>query len=95
MPRISYHIRKSVVALRKAGYSIVAIHKRLAEEGVSVSLQSLQKLYKKFSEHGCVLDLPWRKSSKKFTPEMEEVIGEEIGKNDELTAQQLRTKLKE
>lgn len=95
MPRISYHIRKSVVALRKAGYSIVAIHKRLAEEGVSVSLRSLQKLYKKFSEHGCLLDLPRRKRSKKLTPEMEEMIDEEMRKNDELTAQQLRTKLKE
>ena len=95
MPRISYHIRKSVVALRKAGYSIVAIHKRLAEEGVSVSLRSLQKLYKKFSEHGCLLDLPRRKRSKKLTPEMEEMTDEEMRKNDELTAQQLRTKLKE
>ena len=95
MFRISYHIRKLAVALRKAGCSIVAIHKRLAEEGVSVSLRSLQKLYKKFSEHGYVLGLPWRKRSKKLTPEMEEMIDEVIRKNDELTAQQLRTKLKE
>ena len=57
MSRISYHTRKSVVALRKTGYSIAAMHKRLAEEGVSVSLQSLQKLYERFSDHGCVLDL--------------------------------------
>ena len=90
MPRISYHIRNSV-----AGYSIAAIHKRLAEEGVSVSLRSLQKLYKKFSKYDCVLDLPRRKRSKKLTLEMEEVIDEEMKKNDELTAQQLRTKLKE
>ena len=95
MSRISYHIRKSAVALHKAGYSFSAIHKCLAEEGVSVSLRSLQKLYKKFSEHGYLLDLPRRKRSKKLTPEMEEMIDEEMRKNDELTAQQLRTKLKE
>ena len=58
MPRISYCIQKLNVALCKACYSIAAVHKHLAEEGVSVSLQSLQKLYKKFSEHGCVLDVP-------------------------------------
>ena len=95
MPRIPYHVRKSVVNLQNAGYSVPAIHKRLAEEDVSVSLRSLYKLCKKFRIHGHVLDLPRKAREKKLTPEMIEMIDDEMRKNDELTAYQLRTKLKE
>ena len=65
----------------------------MAKEGVSVSLWSLQKLYKKFSEHGCVLDLPQRKRSEKLTPEMEEMLDEEMWKNNELVKNKTERKV--
>ena len=48
-------------------------------------LMKFTKLYKRFSKHGGVPCLPWRKRTKKLTPEMEEMI-DEMTKNDELTA---------
>ena len=95
MPRIAYHVRKSVIALHNAGYSVSAIHKRIAEEGVSVSVRSLYKLCRKYREHGSVLDLQRQRRSKKLTPEMEDMIDIEMRNNDELTSVQLRSKLKE
>ena len=73
MPRIAYHVRKSVIALHNAGYSVSAIHKRIAEEGVSVSVRSLYKLCRKYRERGSVLDLQRQRRSKKLTPEMEDM----------------------
>lgn len=87
--RIPYHVRKSVVLLRNAGYSVSAIHKRIAEEGISTSVRSVYKLCRKYCIHGSVLDLPRRKKSKKVTPEMENIIDDEMKNNDELTSEQL------
>ena len=95
MPRIPYHVQKSVALLHRTGYSVSAIHERIAEEGVSVSVRSLYKLCKKYRVHGSVLDLPRRKRSKILTPEMEDIIDVEMRNNDELTSAQLRAKLKE
>ena len=95
MARIPFHVRKSVVLLHSAGHSVFAIHKHITEEGVSVSVRSVYKLCRKFCFHGSVLDLPRRKRSKKLTTEMEDMIDEAMKNNDELTSEQLRTKLKE
>ena len=82
MTRIPFHVGKSIVLLRNAGHSVSAIHKRITEEGVSVSVRSVYKLCRKLCIHGSVLDLPRRKRSKKLTTEMEDMIDEEMKNND-------------
>ena len=46
------------MVLKQSGYSIAEIKKRLSEENISISLQSLFSLVKKYNETGKLIDMP-------------------------------------
>ena len=47
--------------LRQLGYSFNAIKERLKQKNIDITPRSLQRLEKKFCEHGTCKDLPRRK----------------------------------
>ena len=92
MPRLDLQTRRRVVALKlRHGLSVDNIKKRLEQEDILVSRQSLHKLLCKYRLHGTYVDLPRRAQSKKISPEMYFIIEDELVKNDELTSPQLKT----
>ena len=69
------------------------IKKRLEQEEILVSRQSLHKLLRKYRIHGTYVDLPRKAQPKKISLEMYSIIEDELAKNDELTSPQLRRTL--
>ena len=91
MPRLDLQTRRRVVALKlRHGLSVDNIKKRLEQEDILVSRQSLHKLLRKYCLHGTYVDLPRRAQPKKISPEMYFIIEDELVKNDELTSPQLK-----
>ena len=84
-----------MIILRRAGYSLADIWKRIQEEeeGCSYSLRCVYRLWRKFRHHHTILDLPREKRARKVNEDMLETI--ETLENDELTARQLRERLLE
>ena len=72
-----------------------AIIKRLNEERIIISRQSLYKLLYKFRTTSQLGDLPKRTRKRKVTQEMRDAMNEALEQNDELTATQLRALLVE
>ena len=70
MARLNVSTRRRVILLKEAGYSVVDIRKRLSEENISISLQALYNLVKKYNETGKLLDLPRRTRPRKLTGEI-------------------------
>ena len=95
MPRLSLDARRRVVTFFEKGMCVKDILKRLEEENVLVTRQTLYRLIRKFETRGMIADLPRRKRSRKITSEMLEIIDSELQQNDELTSQQLRSHLQE
>ena len=96
MPRLSLDVRKRVVLLKRAGYSLKDIWKRIQEEeGCTYSLRSVCRLWRKYRQCRTILDLPRRKQVKKVDEDMLETIDTLLTENDELTARQLRDRLLE
>ena len=91
MPRLDLQTRRRVVALKlRHGLSVDNIKKRLEQEDILVSHQSLHKLLRKYRLHGTYVDLPRRAQPKNISPEMYFIIEDELVKNDELTSPQLK-----
>ena len=65
------------------GYSISAIHKRLLEENIAISLQGIYNLVQKFREKGTIVDLSHQRRRRKITQEMQRFIEQEMSKNDD------------
>lgn len=96
MPRLNLNVRKRVVVLKRAGYCLTDIWKRIQEEeGCNYSLRSVYRLWRKFRNHHTILDLPRRKRDRKVDEDMLEIIETLLTENDELTARQLRERLLE
>ena len=95
MPRLDLASRRTAISLIVQGYSVMDVKKRLEEENVVITRQSLYKLLRKHRAYHTYADLPRNAVPKKITPEMYLTIESELTKNDELTAAQLRTILKE
>lgn len=66
------------------------IKRRLEEESIPISRQSLHKLLCKYRLHQTYVNLPWKTPPKKVSPEMYSIIETEITKNDKLTSAQLK-----
>ena len=95
MPRLSLQARRRVITLFSKGSSVRSIQKRLEEENIIVSRQTLYRLIRKFRTCAKIVDLPRMKRPRKLTSEMTEIIDNELQQNDELTAQKLMDNLKE
>ena len=92
MARLNLNVRKRVVILKRASYSLTDIWKRIQEEeGCSYSLRSVYRLWRKFNDRHTILDLPRRKRARKIDDDMLETIETLLTENDELTARQLRS----
>ena len=50
------------------------------EENISISLQGIYNLVKKFREKSTIVDLPHRRRHKKITEDMRKLIEEEMSK---------------
>ena len=95
MPRLLVATRKRVIILQRQGYSLRDIHCRLEEEGVEVSLRSLQRLCAKFEKMHTIQDLPRAPKPRLLTAEMLSDMDQSLRNNDELTAKKLKTELSE
>lgn len=95
MPRLDLASRRRAISLIMQGYSVMDVKKRFEEENVFVTRQSLYKLLCKHRAYHTYADLPRNAIPKKITPEMYLTIETELTRNDEVTADQLRTILKE
>jgi len=92
MPRLSLEERFRVITLFRIGYKIPAVHRRLREEKVKISLLALYKFIAKYRDKGVIIDLPRRKRRRLITEEMK-MIEEEMRKNDELTSLDVKSML--
>ena len=72
------------------GISVLEICKRLQDENVSISRQSIHNLIAKFRDHQIVADLPRRRKQPKITTPMKSLIEEALTRNDEITSRGLR-----
>lgn len=93
MPRLDVATRKRVIVLRRLGYSVRDVQRRLSQEGIAVSVRSLQRLCSKFDKKHTIRDLPRATKPRLLTPEMLSTIEDFLRKDDELTARKLREKL--
>ena len=84
-----------MLALRQVGYSFNAIKERLIQENIDITTRSLQRLEKKFFDHGTYKDLARRKRCKKLSPAMVNFMNEKLTQDDELTSSKLRKLLLE
>ena len=95
MPRLDIAARRRVIVLKQSGYSIAEIKQRLSEENISISLQSLFSLVKKYNETGKLIDMPRRTRPRKLTREMMAMLNQLLSENDELTSRRIRSSLLE
>ena len=89
MAHLDVSIRRGVILLKEAGHLVVDIRKHLSEENISISLQALFNLVKKYK----LLDLPRRTRPKKLTGEMMAMLNQGLSEDDELTARRARSLL--
>ena len=95
MPRLLVSTRKRVIILRRQGYALKDIQRRLEQEDIVVSLRSLQRLCAKFKRVRTIRDLPRASKRRLLTPQMLSAMDESLRDNDELTARKLRDTLRE
>ena len=95
MARLSLELRKRVIALHSRGYAVSEIHKRFREASISISLQSLYKLLRKYREKHILIDIPRRSRRRRITAEMRVAIEEMYNGNDELTSTRIKRLLTE
>ena len=95
MVHLDVSIRRRIILLKEAGHSVVDIRKCLSEENISISLQALYNLVKKYNETGKLLDLPRRTRPRKLTGEMMAMLNQGLSEDDELTARRARSLLLE
>ena len=95
MPRLDIAARRRVIVLKQSGYSIAEIKQRLSGENISISLQSLFSLVKKYNETGKLIDMPRRTRPRKLTREMMAMLNQLLSENDELTSRRIRSSLLE
>jgi len=81
--------------LHSQGHSVRNIQTRLQEENVSISMQALYALLRKYKRHYTYVDLPRKAVPRKITHEMISKIDDLLSENDELTARQIRNRLKD
>jgi len=93
MPRLNVATRKRYIILRRRGYTVDAIHKRLVEERIYVNIQSIQRLLAKFKSHHTINDLKRKPRRSLLSPEMLDHVENLLQSNDELTARKLRDNL--
>ena len=95
MPRLAVSTRKRVITLRRQGYGLKEIQRRLNEEGIVISVRSLQRLCAKFEKMHTIQDLPRAFKHRMLTPQMLSAMDESLSNDDELTARKLKARLRE
>lgn len=93
MARLNNECRRRVVTLYSRGHSVTEIRKRLQEENILISRQSLYNLINKFRKGTPVADGQLRRRKRKITKEMETMIDQALRNNDEITSTGLRDML--
>ena len=66
--------RRRIITLHSKRYSVLEIRKRLQEENLSISRQSIHNLITKFKDHRTVADLPRRRRERKITTQMRSFV---------------------
>ena len=95
MLRINVDTRKRVITLKRQGFSLKTIRHRLSDEGTSVSLRSLERLWRKFQTVHTIQDLPRATRPRLLTREMVLAMEDLLRNDDEMIARRLKTKLSE
>ena len=93
MPRLQIGSRKRIIILQRQGHSIRDIHRRLNEEGIEISVRSLQHLCVKFEKMHTIQDLPRKTRPWLLTEEMLSAMDQILREDDEATARRLRATL--
>ena len=95
MAHLDVSTRRRVLLLKEASHSDFDNRKRLSEENISISLQALFNLVKKYNETGKLLDLPRRTRPRKLTGEIMTILNQGLSEDDKLTARLARSLLLE
>ena len=93
MARLAVETRARIITHRCLGYTLRMINDRLKEEGIHVTLRSLQRLWAKFRSLHTVLDLPRSARCRLLTRRMLKSMDDYLRNDDELTARKLSAKL--
>ena len=96
MARMSMETRRRVIVLFKRGFKLKKIKARLEEESIRVSKTSLCLLIKKYKTTGMIADKV-RPPAKTKKLELEDLclIDESLDNDDEISTNELRSKLRE
>ena len=79
--------------LKRQGFSLKTICHRISDEGTSVSLCSIQHLWRKFHTVHTIRDLPRATRPRILTRKMVLAMEDLLRNDDEMTARRLKTKL--
>ena len=88
--RLNLETRARIVHLKQEGHSYKDIQKRLAEEGISVTVKRLYLRIAKFRQTNSVVNSPRAAVPKILNEEHYREIDSALRENDELTSRQLR-----
>ena len=78
MVRLSIDARSRIITLHLKAFLVLEICKRLQEENICISCQSIQNLIAKFRYDQAIGDLPRRQRQRKITAPMRSLIKETI-----------------
>jgi len=78
MVRLSIDARTRIITLHSKAFLVLEIRKRLQEENICISRQSIHNLIAKFRYDQAIGDLPRRRRQRKITAPMRSLIKETI-----------------
>ena len=90
---VSSSLRFRIVALKRQGFKVGAIVKRLKEEKISLSRQTAHSIIKRFRESGTIAKKQRKGRPTKFRIKHMDFIDKSYEENDELTAADLQKKM--
>ena len=93
MARLSIDSRTRIITLHLKGFSVLEIRKRLQEESICISHQSIHNLIAKYRDHRAIGDLPRKRRQHKIRTPMKSLMEETLRRNDEITSTGLKSLL--
>ena len=91
----SDYLRQRIVFYASRNFKSTTIQRLLKEEGLNASVSGILKFLKKYRKSGTIGRAPGSGRPSKITPEMLAIVDEQMEKDDETTATQLKQLLEQ
>ena len=91
--KVEFWVKKRVIILHSEGDTVSEIRQRLRDVGISISLQAIYNLLRKYRQKSMLIDIPRRSKQRKITAEMRAAIEEMYNGNDKLTSTRIKSLL--